>query len=458
MTRREDALRLAALAGDFLRLVDAQTGWPALGTVDVDGTTVPVSAWVGPIGRSHRGRDSVERRFQNPGSNRPIWTDGSTVPLLLGLWESDEIVAVPGPVVVSADPIRRSGRTTRFSVFVGLDSLMEGAVEGWSEGYNTEGEWICCFEPGQLPRLLRTILEARSLRLEIGDAATAQAEFGRSGGRSAEIARLAQAGLTLREIGASVGVSRERARQVLRDQWPDLVESRKEVASRRRKEQSARAEADAKSDRLNRLREELVTDGVDADEVLRHLLRSRHVPRTARAFKIDARQVSSLYDASPFEFPLVERGSAIPKRHSDETIVEYLRQAARILGVSLLTSTSYNDFAARQNLTPEAWPSAQTVAKRFGGWRAACDAAGLDARAASREYVQDFPSARCREFVDRYVESALGAGERATLSGYGRWANTVGGPSAATVRNRLGPWTETLASSLGRIDQSGEPR
>lgn len=456
MTRRDDALRLAALTGDVLHLVDAQNGWPALGAVDVDGTAVSVAAWVGPVGRSHRGRDSVERRFQNPGSNRPIWTDGSTVPLLLGLWESDEIVTVPRPVVVSADPFRRSGRNTRFSVFVGLDALMEGAAKGWSEGHNTEGELICCLDPRQLARLLRIVPGARSAELELDDGVIAPSESATSAERSSEIARLAGAGLTLQEIGARVGVSRERVRQVLRDQWPDLVESRKRLASLRRNEQSARADVDAKSDRWSRVREELAADGIDPDEVLRHLLRSRHVPRTARAFRLDPARVSTLYKVSPFVFPLVERGSAILRRHSDEMIIERLRQAARFLGVSLLTGNAYNDFAARQNLTPEAWPSAQTVAKRFGGWRGACEAAGLDAKAARREYVQDFPPSRCRAFVDQYVRSALVAGKNATLSGYDRWAKTAGGPSAPTVRNRLGPWTETLASSLGRIDQGGE--
>lgn len=457
MTRRDDALRLAALAGEALHLVDPRTGWPALGTIDVDGTTVPISAWVAPVGRSHRGRDSVERRFQNPGSNRPIWTDGTTVPLLLGLWDSDDLVAVPRPVLVSADPIRRSGRTTRFSVFVGVDSLLQGATEGWAEGHNAEGEWICCLEPGQLTRLLRTVLEVGLAGIEVGDAPIPASEFAVAGSRSDEIARLARAGLTLQEIGARVSVSSERVRQVLRDNWPDLVQSRKYLASRRRKEGSSRAEAEAKSDRWHRLREELGADGIDADEVLGHLLQSRHVPRTARAFKLDALRVSSLYEASPFEFPLVERGSTISQRHSDETIIDYLRKAALVLDVTLLTANAYNDFAARQNLTPDAWPSAQTVAKRFGGWRAACEAAGLDARAARREYFQDFPPARCRQFVDRYVRSALSSGDRPTLSGYAVWARTAGGPSAATVRNRLGAWTETLASSLGRIDEFKKP-
>ena len=139
MTRRETVLRLAGHAGGVLRVVDAQQGWPALASVIVDGVGMPVTIWIGPVGRSHRGRDDVERRFQNPGSNRPIWIDDSSLPLLLGLWESDDKVHVATPVVVAADPLRRANRTTRFSVFVGLDLLLNGASSGWSDGLNSRG-------------------------------------------------------------------------------------------------------------------------------------------------------------------------------------------------------------------------------------------------------------------------------------------------------------------------------
>src|SRR5262245_2694936 len=106
----------------------------------MNGRRVPVTLWLGVIGRSHRGRDEVERRFQNPGTDRPIWIDSEALPLLLGLWHEDEIVSVPTPVVVSVDPFRREGRRTRFSVFVGLDALLDASLGGWWEGENSDGE------------------------------------------------------------------------------------------------------------------------------------------------------------------------------------------------------------------------------------------------------------------------------------------------------------------------------
>jgi hypothetical protein len=56
--------RIAALVGvDVLRITDPDLGWPAHGTLVVDGTEVPVSLFVAPVGLTHRNRDEVERRF-----------------------------------------------------------------------------------------------------------------------------------------------------------------------------------------------------------------------------------------------------------------------------------------------------------------------------------------------------------------------------------------------------------
>lgn len=140
--------RIAALVGDdVLDVTDADLGWPAHGTLVVDGSEALVSLFVAPVGLSHRGRDAVERRFQNPGSDRPIVLEPGRRPLLLGLWEADPMVAVERPVLVSADPFHRVDRTTRFSVFVSTTTLRTALETGWSEGVNSVGESIRCFAP-----------------------------------------------------------------------------------------------------------------------------------------------------------------------------------------------------------------------------------------------------------------------------------------------------------------------
>ena len=150
--RADVAIRIGELVGDnVLRITDAGTGWPALGELLVDGEVVPVAVFAGPVTSGHRGRDDVERRFQNPGGDRPITRIGGRETLLLGLWEEDELIPVDRPVLVSADAAHRLGRTTRFSIFVGVAMLQAALETGWAEGENAVGEPIRCFAPPLLP-------------------------------------------------------------------------------------------------------------------------------------------------------------------------------------------------------------------------------------------------------------------------------------------------------------------
>jgi len=144
--------RISDLVGrDVLRVVDPATGWPSLAELRVEGTTVRVALFVGSVGLSHRGRDAIERRFQNPGKDRPMVPPPGFEPLLLGLWESDPLIDVSHPILVSADPHHRIGRTTRFSVFVGVGALTDALMWGWAEGTSTIDEQIRCMLPPLLP-------------------------------------------------------------------------------------------------------------------------------------------------------------------------------------------------------------------------------------------------------------------------------------------------------------------
>jgi hypothetical protein len=106
---------------------------------------------LGSVGFSHRDRDHVERRFQNPGQGRPIIEIPGREMLLLGLWDSDEKLDVKRPLLVSADPHHRLGRETRFSIFVSTSMLQAASETGWAEGESATGESIRCFVPPLLP-------------------------------------------------------------------------------------------------------------------------------------------------------------------------------------------------------------------------------------------------------------------------------------------------------------------
>lgn len=149
MRRSTLATRIAQLIGpESLQLEDRADGWPALGTVLGLDEPIEVALFVAPVGFSKRNRDDVERRFQNPGKNRPILPIAGRTLIYLGVWENDGPEAPIEPaVLVTADPIRRIGNMTRASVFPRLESLQIARVAGIHVGQTTTGEEIAAFVP-----------------------------------------------------------------------------------------------------------------------------------------------------------------------------------------------------------------------------------------------------------------------------------------------------------------------
>jgi hypothetical protein len=150
--RRGLAQRVADLVGgNVLTITDARDSWPSFGVLRTDDGELTVALFVGRVGSSQRNRDDVERRFQNPGSNRPIIEDPPYYSLLLGLLEQDAALDIYRPLLVLADASRRVGSQTRFSIFASVTSLREASEQGWSEHRNSLGETIRCFVPELLP-------------------------------------------------------------------------------------------------------------------------------------------------------------------------------------------------------------------------------------------------------------------------------------------------------------------
>lgn len=150
--------RLVVLAGSMVTVIDPHNGWPSLVRIRSQGGDLLAAAHLGPIGLSHRNRDDVERRFQNPGKDRPMSAPEGALPLLLGIWEEGK-----HPVLVGMEAEARLGRSTRQSLFIPLWLLEQAASSGWSEHYNTSGERIIGFHPALLP----AYIEARRSGLHI---------------------------------------------------------------------------------------------------------------------------------------------------------------------------------------------------------------------------------------------------------------------------------------------------
>ena len=176
--RRDKRIQyLAELAGSKVaRVVDSRDGWPGLMEI-----FTPVGIWkrvevhVGYIGRSGRGRDESERRFQNPANKKPMSSPSGAPALLVGMWERG-----PRIVLVGMETDHRIGVATRKSLFFPVDLLDEVAAVGWGERYSSVGEHIIGFIPSLLPVYIEcrvegvkiqpdrvsSILDAAGLRLD----------------------------------------------------------------------------------------------------------------------------------------------------------------------------------------------------------------------------------------------------------------------------------------------------
>lgn len=143
MSRTDLIHRIAHLVGhDILTVQEARDGWPGFATAATAKGALAIALYAAPVTLSHRARDAVERRVQNPGQGRPIVQHEGRMPLLLGIWEEEGV-----PVIAAYDPVRRTGHETRWSAFIGLDCLRRAARIGWAEEVNADGERLIAFTP-----------------------------------------------------------------------------------------------------------------------------------------------------------------------------------------------------------------------------------------------------------------------------------------------------------------------
>ena len=153
MTRIDLLRRIVELAGsEIVTVVDDGSGWPSIIEVTSGANVERVAAHVADVGLSHRGRDDVERRIQNPGSRRAEASPSGAFPAILGLWEEEGT-----SVLVGWDAQRRLGKETRHSMFIPLEMLRRAAQQGWASHQSTSEEVIIAFAPALLP----SYIEAR---------------------------------------------------------------------------------------------------------------------------------------------------------------------------------------------------------------------------------------------------------------------------------------------------------
>jgi hypothetical protein len=138
LKRRHLAGRLRALDGkERIRVLNAGDGWPSTCAIHDGEEWWDADIYLGVIGDAGR-QNTGELRAQNPAQGDPIRVSAARHVLLVGLWAPND----GPPVVVSWDAGRRIGKTTRFSLFVPLDTVRAAQRDGRASHGNAAGESI----------------------------------------------------------------------------------------------------------------------------------------------------------------------------------------------------------------------------------------------------------------------------------------------------------------------------
>lgn len=148
---------ITALLGGALEVEQAGSYWPLRGTVAVGDQRIAVDIHVRVIGGT--GRNELERRFQNPVHGPAIAPTSGRPCLLLGVWIEQ---GLDRAVVVAFDAYRREGKTTRFSLFMTLGLLEQGADTDFVEHKSASGEVLYAFRPHALARYLDAFAQRKT--------------------------------------------------------------------------------------------------------------------------------------------------------------------------------------------------------------------------------------------------------------------------------------------------------
>ncbi len=225
-------------------------------------------------------------------------------------------------------------------------------------------------------------------------------------------------GATLEEVGEALGVTRERVRQLFREEELP-VRTHSAAADNRRERQFSenKVEIRAAFEQLG-----------DVDAVIEQLSLPEWLVKEV------------LRD----QLPRRRKRKATPKQYSDEELMGFLQGASAAIG-GVLSTKAYTKYARTQVTTDgRPWPTHQTHMLRFGSWRNAVQAAGLAANPSSPIAGQTlFEAGHC---IDALRAAARSLGKVPTASEYDQFAQRSRGalPSAATVRHKLGLWNAAL--------------
>lgn len=256
-------------------------------------------------------------------------------------------------------------------------------------------------------------------------------------------------GETLDGIGDVLGVTRERVRQIIMQVGPLLGEERyaEILAGPKRRRQRYLEEQNAALTTLTLDLERIIIErpGIDITEL-------------AFATKTD---VQIVHKALPVHLAKFVVGST--KMHGRGTDRRWRRDdllnAVKIAGTFHfpLSAPQFDELVSIGEIHS---PGSQTIAKRFGTWKAACEAAGVEPTTRGRgNYEQKWSWDEIVGFVVEYLMDLSTVGSFADYEDW-RSKQTNEVPSGALVRKRMSTWGDAVGYALIVISDKGplDPR
>jgi transcriptional regulator with XRE-family HTH domain len=230
-----------------------------------------------------------------------------------------------------------------------------------------------------------------------------------------DVVALRQQGLTLKEIGQILGVSRERVRQILAARGGPSDE---EVSIAKQKRLHLRHQVIQEQVQM------LMDQGIFQMSVIEANL---NLPRY---------QIRSAI--SPDLAAKIVRTSHQKKLWTDERIMDSIRQASD--GVAMFSTKQYADALKSGKISG---PTLAVIFHRYGSWKSACDLAGVKSRD-----VKGRPKAtsKVRAIADlsAFLEQVTGS---ITASKYEKWAALNKKVSLGTLRNLFGSWANAVITA-----------
>jgi hypothetical protein len=137
------------------------------------------------------------------------------------------------------------------------------------------------------------------------------------------------------------------------------------------------------------------------------------------------------------------------KKWSDEQLLQALQSASS--GSRPLTVTAYDGLVTRGDIKG---PTGQVFSLRFGSWRKACEAAGVQCGESTRDnYTSEWSETDLEALVVEFLFSSEHDG---SFVEFQRWLDERPNyPSMATIRTRLGRWGSMKQKAVEEVVAAG---